>query len=357
MEKILIIEDEPLLVETISDLLKIEGFDCITAKDGDEGISKAVYENPDLILCDVKMPGMNGYEVLKSIRKNPKLSQVPFIFLSAMVEKKDLRTGMDLGADDYLTKPFAPDELIAAIKTRLSKSREIKEKLSELRTSIAQSLPHELRTPLVSILGYAQILETKLKEHNDDEGVEFSNSIYEAGLKLNHLIQNFIVYTKLKILENEPASVRISSDDKSLLSEKMMSSITEKISKKYLRGNDLKIDINETEIPVPLNDLSIIIEEITDNAFKFSEPGSKIYIASSKSNGDVKLIISDEGRGFKDDQLEKLDAYIQFEREIYEQQGVGLGLIISKKLVEHYGGEFKLESSYKKGTTITISFP
>ncbi|MDP3150770.1 MAG: response regulator [Ignavibacteria bacterium] len=126
LKKILIVEDEKQLLNNISILLKAENFDVVTAANGKEGIYLAVKEKPDLIICDIMMPGMDGYDVLEELGKNCTTSLIPFIFLTAKVETGDLRKGMELGADDYLFKPFKSEELIKAITTRLNKFEIVK---------------------------------------------------------------------------------------------------------------------------------------------------------------------------------------------------------------------------------------
>ena len=152
MKKILLIEDDKSILTIITDILEAEDFVVIGATNGRLGIEKAQQEVPDLILCDVMMPEVDGYGVLKLLRENLVTEAIPFIFLTAKSTKADLREGMELGADDYLTKPFTRDELMKAINTRLDKQRVIErrtqEQLDDLRSSITLSLPHELRTPL-----------------------------------------------------------------------------------------------------------------------------------------------------------------------------------------------------------------
>jgi DNA-binding response OmpR family regulator len=121
MYKILIIEDEEGIRENIRDMLRAENFIVIEAEDGRVGIQMALTEHPDLILCDVMMPEVEGYEVLEQIIHHSAANLIPFIFLTAKTTKKDLRMGMDLGADDYLTKPFTRKELLSAVTTRLAK--------------------------------------------------------------------------------------------------------------------------------------------------------------------------------------------------------------------------------------------
>ncbi len=127
MKKILVIEDMPDVRENIQEILEISGFQVVVAADGAEGVDKALDERPDLILCDVMMPRLDGFTVLNILSKRPETSDIPFVFLTAKTEKEDLRKGMDLGADDYLTKPFTVEELLKVIETRLKKSQRLKD--------------------------------------------------------------------------------------------------------------------------------------------------------------------------------------------------------------------------------------
>lgn len=121
MYKILVIEDERVICNNLLKLLSAEGFQSIGAENGNQGLQLAQSEQPDLIICDILMPGLDGYEVLKALQQNPKTASIPFIFLTAKAERSDWRHGMNLGADDYLTKPFIRTELLAAISSRLQK--------------------------------------------------------------------------------------------------------------------------------------------------------------------------------------------------------------------------------------------
>ncbi|HKI78377.1 MAG TPA: response regulator [Ignavibacteriaceae bacterium] len=356
MKKILVIEDEHLIRESIVEFLESEGFTCNQASNGREGIIAAKKTHPDIIICDIKMPEMNGHQVLMSLRDDPSIASIPFVFLSAMVDKKDFRTGMSLGADDYLTKPFTNEDLLEAINTRLAKNKEVKDKLSKLTYNIAQSLPHELRTPLISILGYAQLLMDKHKEIYDDQVFEFAQTIHESGLRLHRLIQNFIIYTRLEMHASKGPNAKIDARVKQV-SKEFSESVLKRISKKYQRQEDLETDVSNAEIKMSLDDSKTLIEEIVDNAFKFSPAGSKVSVKIQNENGRFNLIVADKGRGMKPDQIDNIGAYIQFERDRFEQQGSGLGLIISKKLTEMHGGNFTINSEYEKETIVIASIP
>ena len=129
--KILIIEDEPAIQQTLKDLLEINGHTVIAASDGIEGV-KMTSQKPDLILCDVGLPGMDGYEVIKAVRQQPESRDLPFIFLTARADRADQRQGMALGADDYVTKPFTERDLLDAIAARIDRQRPLRERVEEL---------------------------------------------------------------------------------------------------------------------------------------------------------------------------------------------------------------------------------
>src|SRR5688572_26341406 len=135
MKKILVIEDEPEMRRNLATILKLEKFTVVQAENGRVGVETAKKEAPDMILCDVMMPEMDGYAVLQALRNDPKTVTTPFIFLTAKGEKQDLRSGMNLGADDYLTKPVAKADLLNAIAARLKRN----EQRSEEHTSELQS--------------------------------------------------------------------------------------------------------------------------------------------------------------------------------------------------------------------------
>ena len=120
---ILIIEDSPSIRENIAELLQLGGYQTLMAENGRKGMELALIHKPDLIICDIMMPELDGYGVLHLLRSNPETEHIPLIFLTAKSERSDLRKGMDLGADDYLTKPFEEVELMRAVETRIKKSK------------------------------------------------------------------------------------------------------------------------------------------------------------------------------------------------------------------------------------------
>lgn len=160
MTTILVIEDEKTVRESLVDCLEVEGFQVLAAPDGRSGLAMAQQQNPDLILCDVQMPEVDGFTVLRQMRQSPERSATPFIFLTARTTKADLRRGMELGADDYLFKPFTIDELLGAISARLDKYAALTQQHPTIEESLAPLPNHdgllnyfyqELRNPLSSL--------------------------------------------------------------------------------------------------------------------------------------------------------------------------------------------------------------
>jgi two-component system, sensor histidine kinase and response regulator len=360
MKTILIIEDDPDVKTNIEQILKLEKFKTLTAENGLIGLEITKKYLPDLIICDIMMPELDGYDVLKSLQTNSQTATIPFIFLTAKVDTSYLRQGMELGADDYLTKPFTPPQLMKAIATQLQKQsikdQEYQEKINDLRYNISLCLPHELRTPLNGILGLSQLLINSYDSMPKKEVVDSLETIYNSGQRLHQLVQNFILFTQLEL-------IIISAEQKELWQknitftpiQSMTIELAEKIANKYNRSNNLQLDLEEATIKINPTDFYKVLEELIDNAFKFSQKGTPVKIMSRVKNKSFKLSIIDQGRGITPEQIKQIGAYMQFERKLYEQQGSGLGLIISKRIIELSGGTLQIHSQPDKKTTVKIN--
>lgn len=150
MKKILVIEDEPEMRRNITTILRLEGFEPVAAENGRAGVAAAMKDQPDLILCDVMMPELDGYGVIKALHNEAETMNIPFIFLTAKGEKTDVRSGMNLGADDYLTKPIDKAELLRAIKTRLARAEQLGRREFSLKFDSAAPLEKLGLTPRVA---------------------------------------------------------------------------------------------------------------------------------------------------------------------------------------------------------------
>lgn len=361
MKKILVIEDEPAIRESIVELLEAEGFDAQGAANGSAGIQQASTTPPDLILCDVQMPELDGYEVLASLRQQPITAAIPFIFLTARGTRSDLRQGMELGADDYLTKPCTASELLNAITTRLEKqallSRQSQQQLDELRSSIALSLPHELRTPLNTILGFSETLMTEYDVLEPTEVLEIAEHLHGSAERLYRLVQNFILYSELELMLRDPQRRQTLQPGQTLSAKALIGDVATQIAQRYERSPQLRLNLQEATLGISDLKLKKVIDELVDNAFKFSELETPVQVSGEIGPQGYVLSIMDQGRGMAAEQIALMGAYMQFERKLYEQQGTGLGLAIAQRMVELHHGQLSIASIPGQGTTVQVTLP
>lgn len=359
--KVLAIDDSPEIRMIISETLDLFGFETMIAEDGARGIEMSRKQIPDLIICDINMPGLDGYGTLKEMRAHELTATIPFVFLSGSTDRVAVRKGMELGADDYLTKPFTPQELMASVNARLEKRDEMKrlsdQKLDELRGNLTLALPHELRTPLNGIMGLAHLMMEDYQEMPPEEILESARFIHESALRLHRLIENFLVYSQIDLMGHESKTLAVADGISPVAVEEVISTLCRTASAKYKREGDLSLTVQDACLLVPTENLVKIGEELVDNAFKFSAPGRPVVVTAMPVNGQFQLKVSDEGRGMRGDQVTRIGPHIQFDRQTYEQQGAGLGLFIAKRITELLGGRFEVESKVNEGTTVTVTFP
>jgi two-component system, sensor histidine kinase and response regulator len=375
MTTILVIEDEQAIRESLCDLLEIEGFSVLDAELGTQGIDLAEKRLPDLILCDIQMPDIDGYNVLSQVRQNPQASSIPFIFLTAKGTRPDQRRGMNLGADDYLVKPCTAEEILEAIQSRIHRQEVVlsqsQQQLNALRNNIALCLPHELHTPLNGILLFAEILITEYDSIERDEVLEIAEGIHTSAHRLYHLIQNFLYYAQLEIAIHDPVKREDLCGGQTNCPKLLITEVASRIAKQADRKVDLKLQLTNANLGMADLRLQKVAEELISNAFKFSSPGSPVHITSqvtpaigsessgSEGSGSKSFVISitDRGRGIAPEQIAVLGAYMQFDRRLYEQQGAGLGLIIAKRILEMHGGSLTIDSTVGEGTCIKATIP
>jgi two-component system, sensor histidine kinase and response regulator len=361
MKKVLVIDDSPEIRLIIEETLGMFGFATVSAEDGETGVSLARRESPDLIICDVNMPKMDGFETLSKLREVEMTASIPFMFLSGAVDRPQIRRGMEMGADDYLTKPFTPTELLAAVNARLEKQKEIQrqseKKLDELRGKMTLALPHELRTPLNGIMGLANILMEDHTTLGPEDIYDNARFIHDSALRLHRLIENFLAYAQIELASKDPGSMIASAAASVTPADPTVSVTAREVADRYGRAGELELSIGAGAVAALQDNFRKIIEELVDNAFKFSAPGSRVRVHGALSGVNYVVRITDHGRGMTPQQIAAVAPHVQFEREKYEQQGAGLGLTIAQRLTELNGGQFSIESAPDVETTAIVFFP
>jgi signal transduction histidine kinase len=358
MKRILVIDDEEWLREMMNMALSQKGYEVIEASNGVRGIEVARRELPDLILCDVNMEKVDGYGTLSSLRSEPTTAAIPFILMTGLADNAGMRHGMELGADDYLPKPFTIDALYAAVEARLKKTqvvrREAEKKLADLRDNISLMLPHELRTPLNGILAFGEILAADAATLPAAEVAEMGQAIHDSGKRLERLIENFLIYAQIELLGTDAQKLAALRHKRTEKPSQLIEQHARNQARAVNRENDLALNLAETPIPMSEEYLAKIVDELVQNAFKFSPAGSRVSVNLEELAGGLALTVRDHGRGFSTEHITRVGAYMQFDRKMQEQQGLGLGLTIAMRLTELHGGTLTIQNDRQAGSTSVV---
>lgn len=352
MARILIIDDEEqmrtLLRAALSELYEVD-----SAPNGEIGIQKAISFQPDLIICDISMPHMDGFAVLNHLQTLPSLADVPFVFLSANSDEITIRAGMTLGADDFVAKPYSLQELYRVVKIRLEKRAKrqalLNNAIEELRVNITSSIPHELRTAIGIIEGYANFVLEDAEEINPVQR-EMMEAIHENAHRLHLMAEKYLWYLRSHVIELSEGRASNQHTDS------LIHPIALNISERFDRHDDLQLNLEPIDLRIDPDYLRKIAEETIENAFKFSEARTPVKVDASLDGQNYNLRITDNGRGLTAEQISKIGAFMQFDRKLYEQKGTGLGLSIAKRLSELSGGQLTVQST-DQGTCVTVSLP
>ncbi len=352
MKKILAIDDDVDFLTVLQMTLE-DTFIFKSVNENSMAEQMAVEFSPDLVICDVDMPNLNGFDILKIFQENPKLSHIPFIFLTGRSDEHSRRTGMNLGADDFLTKPFLPPVLIEAINIRLEKQKKIirgiSDSIKHTQDSILKVIPHEFRTPLNGVLGFSELL-LEFNGDSEMEKKEMALHIHKSGERLMETLEKFITY--FSIITNSirrPSDVECSID--------VIASVVDTLTEKYSQQNPIVFTRSNIFFPLSSDHLKIIATEIISNALKFSEKNSTIDVTVIGDERWSGFSVSNSGTGMSPDEIAAIGPFKQFQREKKEQQGLGLGLFIAKYYTELYSGTMEINSSPGNRTTVTIRFP
>lgn len=361
MKRILVIDDEEWLREMVRMALQRQGFDVFEAENGAVGIEIAKRDLPDLILCDVNMAQVDGYRTLSVLRNEPTTAAIPFILMTGLADNAGMRYGMELGADDYLPKPFTIEALYAAVEARLKKAQAVRQdaekKLADLRDNISLMLPHELRTPLNGILAYGEILAAQAPTLSPTEVAEMGQVIHDSGTRLQRLIENFLIYAQIELMGADTQKMAALRKRTTLSPAALIEKNARAQAADAQRSDDLVLELADNPVPMSEDYLARIVDELTQNAFKFSQPGTPVRVAFSEGANGVNLVVTDGGRGFETEHIRRVGAYMQFDRKMQEQQGQGLGLVIAKRLAELHGGTLTIQSERGARTTVTVKLP
>jgi len=361
MQRILVVEDDRAQRLMVSTFLKAAGYDIVGAENGAEGIELARTLLPDLILSDIHMEMGDGYSLLSAIRNEQATATIPVIFFTGMADMQVLRHSMELGADDFLPKPFTKEELVNAVRTRLEKHQRLYKKaskqLDELRATMSATVPHELRTPLNGILGYSDIMRKQFEDLEPLEVGRMAERIHKNARRLERLVENYLLYSQTEYQETDLHTKSELFESETLHAQTVIEQIATQKAHDFGRSADLRLTLKAGTASVSPKYFSKIVEELIDNAFKFSKAGAPVIVTSDTVGSQFTFSVTDQGRGMTPEQIGQIGAFVQFERKHYEQQGQGLGFTVARRLVKLHGGTVQITSEYAKTTTVTVTLP
>ncbi len=361
---ILIVEDDESMREIVQDILDLQGYQTYTAKNGQEALEALEWLRANLIVSDIMMPVLDGYEFYQQVRSHHKWSHIPFIFLTAKGSRQDVLMGKQMGADDYLTKPFSPEELLVAVGSKLAIAERWKNahqrEIAAVKRNILGTLNHEFRTPLTHIATYTAVLASGSGQLSQADFQEFCQVILDGSNRLRSLVEDFLFLVELETGETKSAY-----EKRRTLIESYSTLVQVSVARHQRRAEEkgLSIDVRLADDIRPIiadtEYLADAISRLVDNAVKFSPSGAGSVVLSLDTAKDmVRVSVSDQGIGIRPEALDDMfQALHQVDRDSMEQQGTGSGLAIVKAIVTLHGGEIKVESEPGKGSAFTIWLP
>ncbi len=363
---ILIIDDNPTNLGVLSDYLLDYGFDIMIAQDGQSGLDKTSHVQPDLILLDVMMPGIDGFETCLRLKANPITRHIPVIFMTALHSIEDKIKGFEVGAVDYVTKPLQHEEALARITTHLrlqNLTRELQQanqtlyELNATKDKLFSIVAHDLRGPFGPIKGFARLLYLDAKTAPRAHIEEMAESIHRSAKVVYNLLDNLLYWARMQRgrMAHNPINLELGKVVKQ----------TTNLLAETAQGKDIHLhSIVEEGLIVEADEqmLDIVIRNLTSNALKFTPAGGEVTISVKPSNSTptcVEISVSDTGLGISPEDMNKLfklDTHYTTQGTDQEK-GTGLGLIICQEMVQKNGGQIWVESELGQGTTVKFTVP
>jgi signal transduction histidine kinase len=367
---ILVVDDVPANLKLLDDILKSEGYKTRPVLSGELALRAAEKEKPDLVLLDIMMPDIDGFEVCRRLKENPDLKDIPVIFISAIGETANVVTAFNYGGVDYINKPFQAEEVIARVKTHL-KLRFQSQELLELNERLKQQtkeleelnatkdkfftiIAHDLKSPFNSIMGFSEMLVEQVRDKTYDGIEQYANIILDSSQRALDLLMNLMDWARSQTgkMEFIPEYFELVNFIKDI------TSLFEDIAgqKSIIIKKDLPLNA-----PVFADHamISTVIRNLISNAIKFTKPGGEITISAIEKPDQLIIMVKDSGIGISNDRIEKLFRL----DETYstpgtkDEKGTGLGLILCKEFIEKHGGKIWVESTPGEGSIFIFTIP
>ena len=367
---ILAVDDTPDNLRLLSSILADHEYDVRTASNGKFALQSAQTAPPDLILLDIKMPGMDGYEVCQQLKADERTRDIPVIFISALNEIADKLNGFALGGVDYITKPFQSDEVLARVNTHLTlrrvqqelerelgRRRQAEEALREANASkdkFFSIIAHDLRSPFTGLIGITGLLVENLEIFPQEKLAKIVSRLHASVETTYALLTNLLAWSRLQrgLMDCVPDRLSLT-----YIAEKNTCLFTATAEQKQITLKNLVPQGTMAYADPTMVDA--VIRNLLSNAVKFTPAGGTIEVSAHAVEDRIELAVADSGIGMRPEALEKLFRIDvkSSHRGTDGEEGTGLGLILCKEFVEKNGGTIRVTSEVGKGTTFVFTLP
>lgn len=362
-KKILVVDDTPANIDILLQILEPQGLKIFVASSGEVALKLVSQVSLDLILLDVMMPGIDGFETCRRLKLQENAANVPIIFITAKNETKDIVKGFSLGGVDYITKPFRNEEVCARVFTHLKLRDLVQElerkngkliELNDLKTKFLGMASHDMRNPLASIHGFSKLLLNDGDSLPEETRREFLQSIQQVTNKLLELLNDLL---DVSMIESGQLDLKLNSGSLERLIQERVGVI-----RIFSEKKNMKIHLDLETIPdavVDANRIGQVLDNLLSNAVKFSPPGKNIFVSLREEGTNAVVRVRDEGPGISAEDQTKLFHHFQKlnAKPTGGESSSGLGLAIAKRMVEAHNGVLKVESELDRGSTFGFEIP
>lgn len=358
MDTILIVDDEPDMLDGLRAVLEEEQYRVIACSDGHEARMRVFEDPPDLIISDIRMPGMDGWALVEELRQLPLTRNTPFLFLTGHAAAETYADALRSGVDGVMTKPIRPADLVAAVRSRLERTRAIEARSAAshelFQTTLSRALPHGLNTSLHIISGYATLLEST-SDLDRPSIAEYSDRIQQAARQLQASLQK--LWLLLSLEEQYAMERRGSSPDQASGTPlaPALHDVVKALSSAGGRSITIDGNVEHVGLRIATPYLQDLLREVIDNAVRFSPPSSPVHVTVSTDASSATITVTDRGRGLVSGTVDGLAAFEQFQRDRFERKGHGLGLTIVHRILRLVGGDISVSGSPGEGTSVELT--
>ncbi len=354
--KILIVDDSAVNLLVLKEHLDTAGFRVVSAESGEACCEIALSEQPDLILLDIMMPGMDGFDTLAKLKADEKTRQIPVIYMSALSQTEHKVRGFEGGAVDYITKPFQQEEVIARVAAHLTIQRQEKQlrELNATKDKLFSIIAHDLRSPFNSLIGYSDLLLQQFDKLDEKRILRAIERINISSKEAFSMLGNLLTWARSQMgtLSWTLKEIRLQALVSSVISLLEVNAKKKDIEIRNEIDADLKINASHEM-------LSTVFRNLLSNAIKYTQPGGEVIVQAEHANSEIEILVRDTGVGISKeliDRLFRIDSIFSTVGTANEK-GTGLGLLLCKEFIDNHNGTISVKSQEGEGTEFTIRLP